>query len=90
MREHPYMYSSENVRTKLKIVPAMVSDVLDMFGREVRLNRRTALDRYLTANEMALKQFAKNFAPDVVVLEPQTLRDQVREELERGAAAYRL
>ena len=44
----------------------------------------------LTANEMALKQFAKNFAPDVVVLEPQTLRDQVREELERGAAAYRL
>ena len=91
MREHPYMYSSENVRTKLKIVPTMVSDVIDMFGKEVRLEKEgDAVAVTLTANEMALKQFAKNFAPDVVVLEPQTLRDQVREELERGAAAYRL
>lgn len=89
MREHPYMYSSENVRAKLKIVPAMVSDVIDMFGKEVRLEQEgDAVAVALTANEMALKQFAKNFAPDVVVLEPQTLRDQVREELERGAAAY--
>ena len=91
MREHPYMYSSENVRAKLKTVPAMVSDVIDMFGKEVRLEQEgDAVAVTLTANEMALKQFAKNFAPDVVVLEPQTLRDQVREELERGAAAYRL
>ena len=107
IREHPYMYSSENVRAKLKIVPAMVSDVIDMFGKEVRLEKEgdavavtgkkvrlekegDAVAVTLTANEMALKQFAKNFAPDVVVLEPQSLRDQVREELERGAAAYRL
>ena len=91
MREHPYMYSSENVRAKLKIVPAMVSDVIDMFGKKVRLEKEgDAVAVTLTANEMALKQFAKNFAPDVVVLEPQTLRDQVREELERGATAYRL
>ena len=91
MREHPYMYSSENVRAKLKIVPAMVSDAIDMFGKKVRLEKEgDAVAVTLTANEMALKQFAKNFAPDVVVLEPQTLRDQVREELERGAAAYRL
>ena len=91
MREHPYMYSSENVRAKLKIVPAMVSDAIDMFGKKVRLEQENgAVTVTLTANEMALKQFAKNFAPDVVVLEPQTLRDQVREELERGAAAYRL
>ena len=34
MREHPYMYSSENVRAKLKIVPAMVSDAIDMFGKK--------------------------------------------------------
>lgn len=91
MREHPYMYSSENVRAKLKIVPTMVSDVLDMFGKEVRLEKEgDAVAVTLTANEMALKQFAKNFAPDVLVLEPQSLRDQVREELERGATAYRL
>ena len=44
----------------------------------------------LTANAMAIEQFAKNFAPDVLVLEPQSLREKVQNDLERGAAAYRL
>ena len=48
------MYSSENVRAKLKIVPAMVSDVIDMFGKEVRLEQSgDAVAVALTANEMA-------------------------------------
>ena len=34
-------------------------------------------------------QFAKNFAPDVLILEPMRLADQVREEAERTVAAYR-
>ena len=40
-------------------------------------------------NERAMWQFAKNFAPDVLTLEPKRLADQVREEAERTVAAYR-
>ena len=40
-------------------------------------------------NERAMWQFAKNFAPDVLILEPKRLADQVREEAERTVAAYR-
>lgn len=34
-------------------------------------------------------QFAKNFAPDVLILEPKRLADQVCAEAERTLAAYR-
>jgi len=33
-------------------------------------------------------QFAKNFAPDVLILEPKRLADQVREEARRTLEAY--
>ena len=40
-------------------------------------------------NERAMEQFAKNFAPDVEVLQPENLRQKVKEELERAAEVYR-
>ena len=50
-------------------------------------------EKYVTAssktNEMAMLQFAKRHIPDVVVLEPQGLRDKVREELEKSLEDYR-
>ena len=40
-------------------------------------------------NERAMAQFAKNFAPDVEVLQPESLREKLREELERAVEIYR-
>lgn len=91
MKEHIYMYSSENVRVKFKVVHAMVSDVIDIFGKDVRFLDKD--EKYVTVssktNEMAMLQFAKRHIPDVVVLEPQRLRDKVREELEKSLEEYR-
>lgn len=90
MKEHIYMYSSENVRVKFKVVHAMVSDVMDIFGKDVRFLDKD--EKYVTVssktNEMAMLQFAKRHIPDVVVLEPQGLRDKVREELEKAVREY--
>ena len=91
MKEHIYMYSSENVRVKFKVVHAMVSDVIDIFGKDVRFLDKD--EKYVTVssktNEMAMLQFAKRHIPDVVVLEPQGLRDKVKEELEKSLEEYR-
>ena len=91
MKEHIYMYSSENVRVKFKVVHAMVSDVIDIFGKDVRFLDKD--EKYVTVssktNEMAMLQFAKRHIPDVVVLEPQGLRDKVREELEKSLEEYK-
>lgn len=85
------MYSSENVRAKFRVVKAMVSDVIDMFGKDVRFSDET--DTHVTVsvnvNEMAMVQFAKSYAPDVVVLEPQTLAEKVKESLEDSLRAYK-
>lgn len=43
----------------------------------------------VNTGEAAMLQFAKNFAPDVEVLEPKRMRDKMREALERALEAYR-
>lgn len=76
MKEHPYMYASDNVRAVFRVAKAMVSDVIDLFGTEVTFSDEDGAGVTVTAytNEMAMEQFALNFAPDVTVLEPQRLR----------------
>ena len=89
MAEHIYMYSSENTQVKFRIVKAMVSDIIDMFGMNVRFSDETEDHVTVTAqvNEMAMKQFAKSFAPDVMVLEPRKLREEIKEDIIRSAQA---
>ncbi|MCC2255924.1 WYL domain-containing protein [Ruminococcus sp. CLA-AA-H200] len=91
MKEHVYMYSSENVHVKFRIVKPMITDVIDMFGKEVAFSdeNETHVTVAVKTNERAMEQFAKNFAPDVEVLQPENLRQKVKEELERAAEVYR-
>lgn len=91
MKEHPYMYSSENVRVKFRINRPMISDVIDIFGSDVRFSDEdeSGVTVSVYANEMALEQFAKNFSPDVLILEPQYLRDRMRENLEKSLNFYK-
>ncbi len=87
MAEHIYMYSSANTQVKFRIVKAMVSDIIDLFGMNVRFSDETEDHVTVTAqvNEMAMKQFAKSFAPDVMVLEPRKLREEIKEDIIRSA-----
>lgn len=90
MKEHPYMYSADNVRVKFRVCRAMVSDVIDLFGTDVRFSDED--EGHVTVstftNGMAAEQFAKNYGPDVVILEPQNLREKVKDTLERSLKYY--
>lgn len=90
MTEHIYMYSSTNTRVKFKITKPMISDVIDMFGKDVRFSDETETHVIVSANvnEMAMEQFAKSYAPDVVVLEPKSLVNKVRTEFEKTLKIY--
>lgn len=90
MAEHVYMFSSDNVRAKFRIVKAMVSDVIDLFGREVIFSDETDTHVTVTArvNELAILQFAKSYAPDVIVLEPKSVADAVLEDVRRTKEEY--
>lgn len=90
MKEHVYMYSSENAFVKFRIVKAMISDVIDLFGKGVNFSEET--DTHVSVsvhvNERAAEQFAKNYAPDVVILQPKRLRDKLRDDLKKAWEAH--
>ncbi len=90
MKKHVYMYSSGDRRVKLRIVRAMVSDIIDHFGKDVVFSdeNETHVSVSVYANEISVEQFAKSYAPDVIVLEPQDMRERMKTWLEKTAAAY--
>lgn len=90
MKEHPYMYSSEKVQVKFRVSRAMVSDIIDLFGSDVRFSDEDGSAVTVTSitNEMAAEQFAKSYGPDVVILEPKKLQERVKADLERSLQAY--
>ena len=90
MKEHVYMYSSENAFVKFRIVKAMISDVIDLFGKDVKFSDETDTHVAVSVhvNERAAEQFAKNYAPDVMILQPKRLRDKLRDELKKSWEAY--
>lgn len=90
MNEHIYMYSSDTARAKLRIVNAMISDIYDMFGKDVKFYDKTEthVSVAVKANERLILQFAQNYAPDVIILEPERLREQAIENLRKGLEGY--
>lgn len=90
MNEHPYMYSSPNVRVKFWICRPMISDVIDIFGEDVTFSEETEKGVVISmvTNERAAEQFAKNYSPDVIILAPQSLRDKLRKNLQDSLSCY--
>ena len=90
MSEHIYMYSGDKTRVKFRIVRPMIADVVDIFGKEVRFEEETEDHVIVRAKvtEAAMIQFAKNYAPDVVVLEPESMVKEMREWAEKVKKDY--
>ena len=68
----------------------MISNVIDMFGTDVRFSDKdeNGVTVTTTTNERAMEQFALNYAPDVMVLRPESLRKKVVEKLRKAVEAY--
>lgn len=90
MAEHIYMFAGDSVHARFRIPHAMIGDVIDVFGQDIRFMDET--DTHVTVlayvNEQAMLQYAKSFAPDVVVLGPEKLVEKVKEELEKSLKMY--
>lgn len=90
MSEHIYMYAGGSVHARFRIWKPLVSDVLELFGPDVNFSDEE--ESYVTVTAWvsgrAMEQFAKNFGPDVLVLEPKRLVDAVRQSAEELLQAY--
>ena len=90
MQEHIYMFSSSSTGVRFRIVKERISTVIDLFGTKVSFVNETDthVDVIARVTEDAMFQFAKNYAPDVIVLEPKKLVDRLREDAKKVLAAY--
>ena len=90
MKEHIYMYSSENVRVKFRIVKPMITDVIDLFGKEVTF--RMKMRRMFPFRQDKRKGYAavrEEFRSGCGNFAAERLRNELKQELEKAAAVYR-
>ena len=90
MKKHVYMYSGGNCRAVFRVCRAMIGDVIDLFGKDVVFSDETeeSVTVSVYTNEMSAAHFAQSFAPDVTVLEPKKLRENVKNQLQQALGKY--
>lgn len=90
MDKHVYMFSGENVRAVFRADKSLISDIIDMFGKEVRFSEETDDEITVTVNvnELAMEQFAKAFTPWIEVIKPVALRERMIKNLNKSLGKY--
>ena len=90
MDKHVYMFSGENVRVVFRADKSLISDIIDMFGKEVRFSEESDTQITVTAvvNEISMEQFAKAYTPWIEIIKPVDLRDRMIENLDKGLEKY--
>jgi len=84
------MYSGGNCRAVFRVCRAIIGDVIDLFGNDVVLSDETeeSVTVSVYTNEMSAAHFAKSFAPDVTVLEPKNLWENLKNQLQQALEKY--
>lgn len=91
MEKHVYMCFGENIRAVFRADKSMISDIIDLFGRDVRFSDESDTQITVTAevNEQAMEQFARAFMPWIEVIKPLALREKMKNDLNAGIQKYK-
>ena len=91
MEEHIYMFSGPSVQVKMRVSEHMIGALIDWFGKKFRIVQEEA-DKLIVSvacNEMAMKYWALQYGLYAEILEPESLRDEIREVVDCMASFYR-
>ena len=90
MKRRVYMYASGDCVARLRIDPFLVSDVIDMFGKNVTFSDEDDSGVTVTvyASEMSVAQLAEGLLPQVTVRGPEILGKKVKGMLEQTVGGY--
>ena len=90
MAEHIYMFSGPSIAIKLATTSDMMSDLVDWFGTEfsvIKKDEEKIIVR-VSCNERAMKYWALQYGPYVEVLEPESLRNRIKEDIAYMSKRY--
>ncbi len=86
-----YMYHGEGVRVALKCDNVILDDIIDIFGKDIRLEKDD--DKHFVAYVKTSKQgmvyLALQFINHMEVLEPKAIRDEVKDALKNAQKKYK-
>ena len=90
MEKHIYMFAGENIRAVFRAEKFILSDIIDMFGKDVKFSDESDQQITVTAdvNEQAMEQFAKTYSPWIVIISPASLREKMIQNLRAGLEKY--
>ena len=91
MEKHIYMFAGENIRAVFRADKFMLSDIIDVFGKDVRFSDESDTHITVTAdvNELAMEQFAKAYTPYIEIIKPVALREKMIYNLSAGLEKYK-
>lgn len=91
MAEHIYMFSGESDYVRMRIDAELVNDVIDWFGKDVRFRDEMEGKKIATVkvNLKAMRYWAMQYANYVEILQPEGLRQEIREDLMNAVKKYK-
>ena len=91
MEEHIYMFSGSSVQVKMRVREVNRDALIDWFGKGFRIVQEDAdgLIVSVVCNELAMKYWALQYGQYAEILEPESLRDEIREVVDCMASFYR-
>lgn len=90
MAEHIYMFSGECVSADIKTTSDMMYELVDWFGTDFRViekNEEFIIVRVI-CNFTAMRFWALQYGPYVELLKPDSLREQLQDDVHNMAAKY--
>lgn len=92
LKEHVYMFSDKPMPASFRVSKKRISDVIDVFGTEISIigsdNENEAIVTAY-ADKKAFLKFAKSYAPEVVIISPPSLVEDIKKELEESVEVYK-
>lgn len=90
MAEHLYMFSGAGIPAYIKTTEDMMSELVDWFGTDFRITEKKDgnIVARVVCNEKALRFWALQYGPYVEVLEPESLRDRIVEDIKGMQEKY--
>ena len=81
MAEHIYMFAGESVPVQFRAQSYLTGQIIDWFGRDVQFSNDTGetVDVRVVVNEQAMVYWALQYGQYMEVLEPASLRNEVRD-----------
>jgi len=86
----PYMYADNIEKVTFKTTEQMCDQIIDWFGKDILISKENNTDITITlsVSHTAMLYWALQYCNDIEIISPQSLRNDIKNELKKAYAKY--